>query len=73
MEMRTLQLFFFSYHRRTEAAAACVPTDLRVIFARRRRAHRRKRCLVTHDKAFLWNKPFFRNEEHLRTFTAIIS
>jgi hypothetical protein len=44
MEMRTLQLLFFSYHRRTKAAAACVPTYLRVIFARL--LYRRKRTLV---------------------------
>src|SRR4029077_5911104 len=35
MEMRPLQLLFFSYHRRTEAAAPCVPTDFRAIFAER--------------------------------------
>jgi hypothetical protein len=45
MEMRTLQLFFFSYHRRIEAAAAWAPTDLRVIFARL--LYPRKRTLRT--------------------------
>jgi hypothetical protein len=44
MEMRTLQLLFFSYHRRTEAAAACVLTYLKVIFARL--LYRRKRTFA---------------------------